>query len=318
MSQQQVTGPREGPPEGPWSIHLGPLEVTIDIPAELGHGAGAAPRQAAGSPPVGPPRRRGRWADVAATVVLGAAGVAALAGLWHVVASARAGFPGPVQVAGELRALLQDPLHETNPNDRGIFLQLSSSLGKVFAGFGLAALVGIPSGFVLGASRLAQRALNPIVQVLRPVSPLAWFPIALVVFKDARQAGIFTIGLTALWPTLINTAVGVAGIPEDHRNVARVFRFGRAKFVRHVLLPHSMGAIVTGLRLSMGIAWMVIVATEMLSGGKGLGFFVWDSYNNNDLASVASAILVIGVVGLILDGSFARLARRFDYREAAP
>jgi nitrate/nitrite transport system permease protein len=266
---------------------------------------------------VAAPRRPSRWRDVLAQAGLAVLGAAALVGIWALLARMRPDLPGPVAVASELRVLLARALTDNGPNDKGIFLQLAGSLRKVFTGFALAAAVGIPLGFLLGANRTALRAINPVVQLLRPVSPLAWFPIALVLFKDAQNAGVFTIGITALWPTLINTTAGVASVPQDHRNVARVFRFTRAGYVRHVLLPYSMTAIFTGLRLSMGIAWMVIVATEMLSGGTGIGFFVWDSYNNNNLAAVLSAILFIGMVGLVLDLIFLRLARRFDYTGAA-
>jgi nitrate/nitrite transport system permease protein len=180
----------------------------------------------------------------------------------------------------------------------------------VFKGFGLAALAGIPLGIAIGASRRAWQAINPIVQMLRPVSPLAWFPIWLVVLKDAGRASVFVIFITALWPTVINSAAGAASVPRDQRNVARVFRFGRVPYIRHVLLPHALPSIITGLRLSMGIAWMVIVAVEMLSGGSGIGFFVWDSYNAARLDLVIAAIMLIGAVGLLLDQGFAWLFRR--------
>lgn len=247
-------------------------------------------------------------------VVLGAA---VAIGLWQLAALVRAELPSPAEVAGELGRLLAHPLQSGGPNGKGIFLLLAESLRKVFTGFILAAVVAVPLGFFIGASRTAWRAINPMVQLLRPVSPLAWFPIALVLFKNTGSASVFTIAVTALWPTLINTAVGVAGIPQDHKHVARVFRFGRSRYVRHVMLPYSMVSVLTGMRLSMGIAWMVIVATEMLSGGSGIGFFVWDSYNNGNLAAVVSAILFIGAIGFILDLAFQRLALKFDYMGSA-
>jgi nitrate/nitrite transport system permease protein len=149
--------------------------------------------------------------------------------------------------------------------------------------------------------------------VLRPVSPLAWFPIGLAAFKSAQTATIFVLFMTSLWPTLINTAFGVMSLPEDHRNVARVFEFSRWKYVTRVLLPFSLPHILTGLRLSMGVAWMVIVAAEMLAGGIGVGFFVWDSWNALSLERVLSAILLIGVVGLLLDRAFDWIGQRFAY-----
>jgi len=168
---------------------------------------------------------------------------------------------------------------------------------------------------VMGASRRLFKIINPVAQLLRPVSPLAWFPLGLVVFKDAANGAVFVIFITALWPTLVNTAFGVASVPTDHKNVARVFRFSTYKYVRHVLLPYSLPSIVTGMRISMGIAWMVIVAVEMLSGANGIGFFVWDSYNADDLASVVAAIALIGIVGLVLDFGFGSLLKRFTYAE---
>jgi nitrate/nitrite transport system permease protein len=187
----------------------------------------------------------------------------------------------------------------------------------VFSGFGLATVVGVPLGLLIGSSKRAWQAANPVVQLLRPVSPLAWFPIGLVVLKNAPHAAVFVIFITALWPTVVNTAAGAASVPRDHRNVAKVFQFGRVRYIRHVLVPHSMPSLVTGLRLSMGVAWMVIVAVEMLSGGTGIGFFVWNSYNGANLGEVIAALLLIGVVGLALDTAFLRIARRVGLPEVA-
>ena len=181
---------------------------------------------------------------------------------------------------------------------------------KVFAGFAFAVLVGVPLGFLVGGSKRAWAAANPVIQVLRPVSPLAWFPIGLVVLKDVGQAAIFVIFITSLWPTVINTAFGASSVPADQRNVARVFKFGRLAYVRHVVIPHSLPSIITGMRLSMGIAWMVIVAAEMLSGNTGIGYFVWNSYNGGSLANVIAAIVTIGLVGVLLDTAFMRLGKK--------
>lgn len=181
---------------------------------------------------------------------------------------------------------------------------------KVFTGFAMATVVGVPLGFLIGGSKRAWAAVNPIVQVLRPVSPLAWFPIGLVVLKDVGSAAIFVIFVTSLWPTVINTAVGAASVPADQRDVARVFKFGRVAYVRHVVVPHSLPSVITGMRLSMGIAWMVIVAAEMLAGNTGIGYFVWNSYNGGSLANVIVAIVLIGGVGVVLDTAFMRLGRK--------
>ncbi len=268
-------------------------------------------RSAGGAPPGGPPALPGRHPlrGAAASVALAAVGFAALVGVWALISWRTPSIPGPSATLTEMRELLRDPLRDGAGNDKGIFIQLRGSLGRVFKGFLLATAVGIPFGLVLGASRLAWQAANPVIQLLRPVSPLAWFPIWLTMFQDAPQAAVWTIFLTALWPTVINTAAGAASVPVDQRNVAAVFRFGRFAYLRHILLPHSLPSIVTGLRLSMGIAWLVIVATEMLAGGVGIGFFVWDSYNALNLAKVICAIGIIGVVGLVLDMVFLRLGR---------
>lgn len=241
------------------------------------------------------------------------AGMGLLLGAWQLVSILQTDLPSPADTAAQLQALLARPFHDGGPNDKGIFLHIGASLGKVFGGFAIAAAAGIPLGFLIGASRPVSRAINPLVQLLRPVSPLAWFPIFLVLLADTGRAAVLTIGITALWPTVVNTAAGVAGVPQDHRDVARVFRFGRCKYLLRVLVPFAMPSVVTGLRLSMGIGWMVIVATEMLSASDGIGFFVWSEYNNNNLTAVVASILFIGVVGVVLDLGFERLGRRFDY-----
>ena len=260
-----------------------------------------------------PAPKRGR--AVFAALGWALAGAASFVLLWALVALRSPDLPSPVDGFRALTDLLSSPFHDNGPNDKGIGLQLFISLQRVGAGFALATLVGVPLGLLLGSSRRAWQAWNPIVQVLRPVSPLAWFPLGLVVLKNAGQASVFVIFVTALWPTVVNSAAGAASVPADHRNVARVFRFGRLAYVRHVLVPHALPSVVTGLRLSMGVAWMVIVAVEMLSGGAGIGFFVWDSYNASNLATVCAAIVLIGAVGVVLDGLFVRLGRRVAVEE---
>jgi nitrate/nitrite transport system permease protein len=242
------------------------------------------------------------------------AGLAALVAVWSVCALlVGRDLPTPLAAAQVLAQLLADPLYDRGPNDKGILIQLGSSLGRVFAGFALGSLVAIPVGLLMGSSPRMMRIVNPVVQILRPVSPLAWFPIGLAVMKAAGAATIFVIFVTALWPTVINTAFGVASVPQDYRNVARVFRFSRWRYLRVVLVPFALPYIVTGLRLSLGVAWMVIVAAEMLSGGIGIGFFVWDSWNALSLERVISAIVVIGLTGLLLDRLFDVVAKRVAY-----
>jgi nitrate/nitrite transport system permease protein len=240
-------------------------------------------------------------------------GFAVLLGIWAVVSGVSQSLPGPLMTLKVLARMLADPFYDNGPNDKGIGIQLVSSIGRVFMGFALGSLVAIPVGVLMGASSTFQRLFNPLVQLLRPVSPLAWFPIGLAVFKHAGDATIFVIFITSLWPTLINTAFGVASLPDDHRNVARAFAFSRARYLRRVLIPFALPHILTGLRLSLGIAWVVIVAGEMLSGGVGIGFFVWDSWNALSLERVMSAILLIGLIGLLLDRGFDFIARKVSY-----
>jgi nitrate/nitrite transport system permease protein len=267
-----------------------------------------------GSPAPRPPSHRpapaGRVRAALAGLGWAAVGAAVLVALWALVARSSPDLPTPAEGFAALRKLLRYPFYDLGPNDKGIGIQLGVSLVKVFTGFAMATVVGVPLGFLIGGSRRAWAAVNPIVQVLRPVSPLAWFPIGLVVLKDVGHAAVFVIFITSLWPTVINTAAGAASVPADQRNVARVFRFSRVAYVRHVVVPHSLPSIITGMRLSMGIAWMVIVAAEMLAGNTGIGYFVWNSYNGGSLANVIAAIVLIGAVGVALDTAFMRLGRK--------
>jgi nitrate/nitrite transport system permease protein len=241
-------------------------------------------------------------------------GFGVMTGLWYLVSLfTEGGLPTPLATFEVFWELIKDPLYDYGPNDKGIGLQLGSSLVRVFSGFMLGSLIAIPVGFLMGASAIGKKIFYPIVQILKPVSPLAWFPIGLVVFQSASMATVFIIFITSLWPTLINTAFGVASIPDDHKNVAKAFGFSKWKYLTKVLLPFSLPHIITGLRLSIGVAWLVIVAGEMLSGGMGIGFFVWDSWNALSLEKVISAILIIGLVGLILDRLFSVLEKRVTY-----
>ena len=261
-----------------------------------------------GAAPAGP-KAESRLKRAGSSVLIAAAGLGAFTLLWAWGSTFSKELPSPATTFSTLRDLLSSPFSNAGPNDKGILLQLGASLGRVFKGFLAAVVVGVPFGLLIGANKWAWRAANPIVQLLRPVSPLAWFPIWLVILKDAPKAAVWVIFITALWPIVLNTAAGAAGVPKDHRNVARVFKFGRLAYLRHVLLPDSLPSIVTGMRQSMGVAWMVIVAVEMLSGGSGVGFYIWNSYNALNLAKVISALLLIGGVGLILDMLFLRLGR---------
>lgn len=234
--------------------------------------------------------------------------------LWQLVSYITEGeIPTPVATLVVFGELLADPFYDNGPNDKGIGVQLWSSLKRVFTGFGLGSMIAIPLGLLMGSSKIGMRLLNPIVQILRPVSPLAWFPLGLLAFKAAEGATVFIILITSLWPTLINTAFGVASIPDDHKNVGKAFGFSKWKYLTKILLPFSLPHIITGLRLSIGVAWMVIVAGEMLSGGVGIGFFVWDSWNALSLEKILCAILIIGAVGLLLDKGFNALLKWVSY-----
>ena len=284
------------------------MTIVHPTPTEAEELAGGEPRIPA------PPARRstgsGRVARALASAGWASVGIAFIVALWGLVAVSSPDLPTPGEGFAALLKLLRYPFYDLGPNDKGIGVQLGVSLVKVFTGFALATVIGVPLGFLIGGSKRAWAAANPIIQVLRPVSPLAWFPIGLVVLKDVRSAAVFVIFITSLWPTVINTAAGAASVPADQRNVARVFKFGRLAYIRHVVIPHSLPAVITGMRLSMGIAWMVIVAAEMLSGNTGIGYFVWNSYNGGSLANVISAIVLIGMVGVVLDTLFMRLARK--------
>ncbi|HEY5915985.1 MAG TPA: nitrate ABC transporter permease [Chryseolinea sp.] len=241
-------------------------------------------------------------------------GFTMLTGVWYLMSKiTEGGLPTPVATFQVFWELVKDPFYDYGPNDKGIGLQLASSLGRVATGFLLGSLFAIPVGLLMGANAFCKKVFYPIVQILKPVSPLAWFPIGLVAFESSSMATIFIIFITSLWPTLINTAFGVGSIPDDHKNVAKVFGFSKWKYLTKVLIPFSLPHIITGLRLSIGVAWLVIVAGEMLSGGIGIGFFVWDSWNALSLEKVISAILIIGLVGLLLDRGFSFIEKKVTY-----
>lgn len=210
---------------------------------------------------------------------------------------------------------LSNPFYDNGPNDKGIGIQIGYSLFRVLSGYFLAALVAIPIGFLIGMSPLAYKALDPFIQVLRPISPLAWMPLALFIIKDSQASAIFVIFICSIWPMLINTAFGVAGVRKDWINVARTHELGNFRTAYSVILPAAAPTILTGMRISIGIAWLVIVAAEMLVGGTGIGYYVWNEWNNLDLTSVIFSILVIGVVGMLLDAAFARVQRAVQYQE---
>jgi nitrate/nitrite transport system permease protein len=242
-------------------------------------------------------------------------GIALFIGFWSLLSLyTKDALPGPLATFTVLKEMLSDPFYDYGPNDKGIGLQLFNSIKTVLLGFLLGSLVAIPIGILMGASTICKQIMYPIVQLLKPVSPLAWFPIGLVVFKDTGLATIFIVFITSLWSTLINTSFGIASIPQDHKNVAKAFGFSKMRYLTKILIPFSLPHIITGLRLSISVAWLVIVAGEMLSGGAGIGFFVWDSWNALSLEKVISAIIIIGIVGLIFDKFFTFIENKVSYK----
>lgn len=242
-------------------------------------------------------------------------GLVFFAGFWSLVSYfTEQALPGPVATLTVLKEMLSDPFYDFGPNDKGIGLQLFTSIKTVLSGFLIGTLFAIPIGILMGASTICKQIFYPIVQLLKPVSPLAWFPIGLVVFKDTGMATIFIVFITSLWSTLINTSFGVGSIPQDHKNVAKAFGFSKMRYLTKILIPYSLPHIITGLRLSISVAWLVIVAGEMLSGGAGIGFFVWDSWNALSLEKVISAIIIIGLVGLLFDRIFTYIEHKVAYK----
>ncbi|KFI08632.1 nitrate ABC transporter permease [Massilia sp. BSC265] len=245
------------------------------------------------------------------------AGIALVLLAWQIIASRNAAFPTPQATLQEALALFADPFYRNSPNDQGIGWNVLASLKRVALGFGLAALVGIPLGFMIGRVRFIGGMFAPIISLLKPVSPLAWLPIGLLVFKSADPAAIWSIFICSIWPMVINTAVGVQRVPQDYMNVARVLNLSEWKVLTKILLPSALPYILTGVRLAIGTAWLVIVAAEMLTGGVGIGFWVWDEWNNLNVAHIIIAIVIIGVVGLLLEQALVALARALTHEQTA-
>jgi len=243
-------------------------------------------------------------------------GLLILLGIWYVATHKGGSIPGPAQTWDAAVTLFADPFYRNGPNDQGIGWNVLSSLQRVAIGFGFAALVGIPLGFILGRSAFLSAMINPIISLLRPVSPLAWLPIGLLVFKKADPAATYTIFICSIWPMIMNTAQGVQRVPQDYLNVARVLALSEWKVVTKILFPAVLPYMLTGIRLSIGTAWLVIVAAEMLTGGVGIGFWVWDEWNNLKVEHIIIAIFVIGIVGLILEQALILLAKKLTKESA--
>jgi nitrate/nitrite transport system permease protein len=243
-------------------------------------------------------------------------GMLILLGIWYVATFKGGSIPGPGKTWDAAAILFSDPFYRNGPNDQGIGWNVLSSLQRVGIGFGFAALVGIPLGFILGRSQFLAAMVNPIISLLRPVSPLAWLPIGLLVFQKADPAAIYTIFICSIWPMIMNTAQGVQRVPQDYLNVARVLNLSEWKVVTKILFPAVLPYMLTGIRLSIGTAWLVIVAAEMLTGGVGIGFWVWDEWNNLKVEHIIIAIFVIGIVGLILEQMLILLAKKLTKESA--
>ncbi len=291
------------------SLESGPpaksAPVTVAVPMSTAVSAAAA------RAPKAPFDWRALWLAVLPPIF----GLALLVGVWALLTMGSTTFPSPKETFDAAVKLFADPFYRKGPNDQGIGWNVLFSLERVAVGFGLAALVGIPMGFVLGRFTFLNRMVNPLVSLLRPVSPLAWLPIGLLVFKAANPAAIWTIFICSIWPMIINTAVGVQRVPQDYLNVARVLNLSEWKVITKILFPAVLPYMLTGVRLSVGTAWLVIVAAEMLTGGVGIGFWVWDEWNNLNVKHIIVAIFVIGIVGLLLETLLIAVAKRFSYDE---
>jgi nitrate/nitrite transport system permease protein len=227
----------------------------------------------------------------------------------------KSAMPGPAEVGAKIWQHLKDPFYDRGTNDKGIGIQLAYSIARVGLGYLLAVAVAIPVGFLIGMSPLMSRALDPFIQVMKPISPLAWMPLALYTIKDSGISAIFVIFICSLWPMLINTAFGVATVRRDWLNVAKTLEMSPGRTAWRVILPAAAPTILTGMRISIGIAWLVIVAAEMLVGGTGIGYFVWNEWNNLSITNVIIAILLIGIVGMLLDQILARFTRMVTFPE---
>ena len=294
------------PPGAPAAMHAAvsplaaaPVVPEVEVPA----------------PVAKPPRDSFDWRGLALRVLPPFISLSLLVGLWALATQKGGAFPTPGQTWDAAVQLFADPFYRKGPNDVGIGWNILNSLSRVGVGFGLAALVGIPLGFIIGRFEFANRMVSPLIALLKPVSPLAWLPIGLLAFKSANPAAIWTIFICSIWPMVVNTAVGVQRVPQDYLNVARVLKLSEWKVITRILLPAVLPYVLTGVRLSVGTAWLVIVAAEMLTGGVGIGFWVWDEWNNLNVAHIIIAIFVIGIVGLLLEWMLMALAKHFTFDE---
>jgi len=299
------------------AVFHSPTQAMLDAKSAV-KPVGAAPAEAKPVPPAAPApslKPPYDWPALGMKVFPPLIGIALLIGIWALLTMKSTTFPTPAATFAEAVKVFSDPFYSKGPNDQGIGWNILFSLERVALGFGMAALVGIPLGFMIGRFEVLSRMVSPLISLLRPVSPLAWLPIGLLVFKAANPAAIWTIFICSIWPMIINTAVGVQRVPADYLNVARVLNLSEWKVFTKILFPAVLPYMLTGVRLSVSTAWLVIVAAEMLTGGVGIGFWVWDEWNNLNVQHILIAIFVIGVVGLLLEQLLVSVAKRFTYDE---
>ncbi|NDY92739.1 nitrate ABC transporter permease [Ideonella livida] len=294
------------------AVFHSPASPSTSTAAEAAKAPSTPATPAARPAPV--PRAPFDWAGLVLKVLPPLVGLGLLIGVWALLTLKQGtGFPTPLQTWDAAVKLFADPFYRNGPNDQGIGWNILNSLQRVALGFGLAALVGIPLGFLIGRFTFFNRMASPLISLLKPVSPLAWLPIGLLVFKSANPAAIWTIFICSIWPMVVNTAVGVQRVPQDYLNVAKVLNLSEWKVITKILFPSVLPYLLTGVRLSVGTAWLVIVAAEMLTGGVGIGFWVWDEWNNLNVQHIIIAIFVIGIVGLALEQFLMLIAKRFSY-----
>jgi nitrate/nitrite transport system permease protein len=306
------------------AVFHSPMDASLPLP-RAGEGRSEAPARTEAAPLPAPLPKKAREQKPRASIDLRAfwmrvlpplAGFGLLVLIWELVAmKSTTGFPSPLATWQQALTVFSDPFYSKGPNDQGVGWNVLSSLQRVALGFGLAAAVGIPAGFAIGRFEFLSRMFNPLISLMRPVSPLAWLPIGLLVFKGANPAAIWTIFICSIWPMVINTAVGVQRVPSDYMNVAKVLNLSEWKIFTKILFPAVLPYMLTGVRLAVGTAWLVIVAAEMLTGGVGIGFWVWDEWNNLNVANIIIAIFVIGIVGLVLEFALIKLATAFTFEE---
>lgn len=259
--------------------------------------------------PVFGPRAKARLTEAARSILPPLLVMTVLLILWELLCSSpTASLPSPSRIVADTWELIANPFYDNGGNDKGLGWQLYASLKRVALGYTLAAVVGILLGALVGASVWAMRGLDPIFQVLRTIPPLAWLPLSLAAFRDGEPSAIFVIFITAIWPVIINTAVGIRNIPQDYKNVAQVLRLNPIEYFLKIMLPAAAPYIFTGLRIGIGLSWLAIVAAEMLIGGVGIGFFIWDAWNSSRISDIILALIYVGAVGFVLDRIVALVA----------